>query len=92
MMNVTYETGESRFDGEVVDYMMVLNPVEGLEDESWEDAHLYAEVHLEDDDVDEEGFETSEADDRHYEQLKAEVIAKAKKLGVDVNELKFFRD
>lgn len=90
MMQVTYQSGESIHSNYAVDFMMVADPIEGIDD--WEDAHLYAEAKIEYEDVDEDNNETNEADERHYSQLKAEVIEKAERLGIDVSQLHFFWD
>lgn len=90
--HVNYESGESRYGGgQGVDFMMVVEAVPAT-GETWEDAHLYCEVEVEDSDLDEYGEETSEADDKHYSELKQMVIEMAKRNGIDSNDLVFFRD
>lgn len=89
---VNYEAGESRYGSHLVDYMMVIDPVDDSDDLEWEAAHLYAEVEVEDDDLDDEGNETSDADDRHYAELVESVIAAAAAIGITREQLIFYRD
>ena len=93
MYKVEFCFGESRYSSDAVDYMMVLDGVpeseEADDNASWEDFHLYAEVPVDEEDIDENGEEKSDPESRHYYQLKNEVIEIAQKYGIPSDQLKF---
>jgi hypothetical protein len=68
-------------------YMLANVEVDG------EEIELYAEVHLTDEYIDENGeYMESEFDDYSYPILKEEIINQAKKNGINPENLKFYWD
>lgn len=86
---VNFCAGESIVDNSSVDYMMLTEPIPDSDDMEWHEAHLYCEIEVFEDDMEDDENEKPSAEAQHWKELKKQLIAKAKKYGIYEDQLVF---